>query len=526
MGIKETNQFIQSFTKKYAEADVPLWKKKCVQQHRFAIKVTLVASVIFGLLAVGILPYTLALSGTKAIVISVLSGSVAITSILAFSVFNIGKKCKPVQKKPNEKLQQKQFYNADSYKAGKLYYQKKGNIPILEIVTEDGEEIDYLEAEKRYLETGEAIGYLTGKGLNHLIKECKKLGLPKGEDYIELIESIKCSLPNYIIKEMEGVIKGYRYWLEKNSVKGPTLSFEDLFIYHMLPEFSMNSLGHPVSKSPLGCTVVIDRDKVDGITFGRNMDWDNIFAKYSLVINRKCKNSRDRFSTVEVGFPGLVGTITGMNEHGFCLAMNVCQNNQTKTSPSGIPSMFLNRYVLDTSKSLNDVQNEEDLNKNTLTSFNSYHLSFADQSGAKSIHFHQGEKGKHIVRQYKKTPLIVTNCRYPSSTEDKEVSHMHCSLERRKMIQSLFNTAQKKFKGDQKISHLVKASLALSYVNTDITVHKVVMIPKTKKFQLALGDKYVGASDMVELDTIQLFDKKNKGTKTFQRKSSKSSKSK
>jgi hypothetical protein len=100
-------------------------------------------------------------------------------------------------------------------------------------------------------------------------------------------------------------------------------------------------------------------------------------------------------------------------------------------------------------------------------------------------------------------PLITTNCQY--SSELSEVGNMHCSQERKEIIQELFNQAQESLAEDQ-ISNakLVEASLALPYVNNRITTHKIIMYPQSRKVQLAVDNAFAGQAKLHALDTTSL----------------------
>jgi hypothetical protein len=72
-----------------------------------------------------------------------------------------------------------------------------------------------------------------------------------------------------------------------------------------------------------GCSAILvqpERSATKHTLLGRNLDWPTLgyLQEYSLVT--VCK-PKDRFAFVSVGFPGLVGCLSGMNEKGLCLAV-------------------------------------------------------------------------------------------------------------------------------------------------------------------------------------------------------------
>ena len=296
------------------------------------------------------------------------------------------------------------------------------------------------------------------------------------------------------------------------------MTIEDLILFHLMPDslhfspknIEANLRGEQENReSPrilddvipvLGCTVVIDQDKDEGMTFGRNMDWPSfgIFGRYSLVINRKY--SDHRFSTAEIGMPGFVGTLTGMNQHGFALAMNVCSG--TTDSIRGVPAAFFNRTCLETCQSVKEV--EEKIEKDA--PLGSYHLSTADGQGAKSFHFYQGsDEEQHVVREWQDgKPLITTNCKY--TLDDRRIAHMHCSREREQIIQKLFDEAEAQVQKDSlEKAKLVEASLRLPDVNNSITTHTVVMYPQSMKMKACFDNLYSAKPRLQDIDLEPLF---------------------
>lgn len=60
-----------------------------------------------------------------------------------------------------------------------------------------------------------------------------------------------------------------------------------------------------------------------GMLHAHNMDWDSLagLANWSVVLLRRYPDD-GRFATVSVGFPGLVGSLSVINEHGIGLSVN------------------------------------------------------------------------------------------------------------------------------------------------------------------------------------------------------------
>lgn len=101
-----------------------------------------------------------------------------------------------------------------------------------------------------------------------------------------------------------------------------------------------------------GCSALIvedDRTSTDGPLFGRNFDFPpmDILQKYSLVTAYRLK---DRHSFVSIGFPGLVGVISGINDKGLAVAtLDVYQSKDgsVKFNAKGVPLTWTYRRILE-----------------------------------------------------------------------------------------------------------------------------------------------------------------------------------
>ncbi|MGH7213573.1 MAG: C45 family autoproteolytic acyltransferase/hydrolase [Tepidisphaeraceae bacterium] len=90
----------------------------------------------------------------------------------------------------------------------------------------------------------------------------------------------------------------------------------------------------------------------DGVArFGRNLDFPtlNIADKHSVVL---VYHPEDRYQFAVVGWPGMVGVLSGMNEHGLALAnMEVARSPRY---PAGMPYTLLYRSVLERCRTVDE----------------------------------------------------------------------------------------------------------------------------------------------------------------------------
>jgi isopenicillin-N N-acyltransferase like protein len=71
---------------------------------------------------------------------------------------------------------------------------------------------------------------------------------------------------------------------------------------------------------------------------------------------------------MSVGFPGLVGVISGMNEKGLCLATfdsNAAKDNSAMFNPLGVPFALLNRQILEECATLDEARKLLESSKRT-----------------------------------------------------------------------------------------------------------------------------------------------------------------
>lgn len=505
--IMNTDQFIDQFNSANA-VDEP-FPKSALQKaadwcsdHPSIVKAIEISGMVFGAASLILFPAIFRVTKLGAIAFALVGSLTAVVCYAAYKILDIAV--------PPHHFMENHVFTPGVYGAGKLYYQ--GDVPILELQSDDP------------YEAGVAHGYLMGAPLDDLLQRLAMIKrfarMPHAGQTPETLKAIREMLEPDHVREMEGMVDGFNQWAQENKWFKHTVTVEDLILFHLMPdsihfspkemEAELGGVQDDEAESPglldhvlnvLGCTVVIDQDQEEGMVFGRNMDWPSfgVFGTYTLIINRKY--SDQKYSTAEIGVPGFVGTLTGMNKHGLSLAMNVCPGN-TK-SIRGVPAAFFNRSRLESCQSVKEVEE----NNEKEAPLGSYHLSAADAQGvAKSFHFYQGsDEEEHVVREWKVgKPLITTNCQY--TLDERTVAPMHCSTEREKVIKRLFNEAEAEVLDDNlERGKLVEASLSLPFVNNDITAHTVVMYPASKKMKVAFDNIFSGSVKRHDVDLEPLF---------------------
>lgn len=116
-----------------------------------------------------------------------------------------------------------------------------------------------------------------------------------------------------------------------------------------------------VYRGGLGCSSLLveaSRSKTGGPLFGRNLDFYSlgILQKYSVVIVCRPQGKRGFCS---VGFPGMVGCLSGMNDAGLALAVHevlLAGDGAPLFDPRGVPYTLLLRRVLEECRTVDEAE--------------------------------------------------------------------------------------------------------------------------------------------------------------------------
>lgn len=399
---------------------------------------------------------------------------------------------------------------------GSLSYQ--GSIPHLKITAKTAEEAGY------------AHGYILAEPIFRVIETVTtqilaSIELPMGITIDrstltkmlnkKVMDGLWKQIPAEYQKELDGIVSGYNKRLEEGAFKGDALTRNDIILFHLMGDkqhydmmknlITVGSAMGGIFTKLFGCTSIIGGDKETGPIFGRNLDWPSYgcLADASMIISRISFETGKNI--VEVGLPGFAGTLTGVNEDGLSLAMNVCDGDTQKIE--GMMAGFYNRKILETCPTTAKVA--EFVAKNN--PFGPYHLTVADPNSAAVHHLKQDEKGKHITREKGDAAILeTTNCRY-SAKKGKVVAgeDEYQSKERRSEIGKHF-----KRKDNQKHNlEAIESALKLPSVNMSETLHAIVMVPKEMKMKLAVANGNAASKELQTLDLKQLFIQNSAKTK-------------
>jgi hypothetical protein len=318
-------------------------------------------------------------------------------------------------------------------------------------------------------------------------------GRPRADALKADLARVRNTIPQKYIDEIQGVVDGYNQWVDEQYVwrRPKKLTFDELLLIHLMPD-SMYFSPQSKPNALVGCTALASHRTTGGPTIARNMDWPSfgILGAYSLVIHRQ--SSRNTRGTVEVGLPGFVGTITGMNDRGLSLVMNVvCGANQSKKI-QGMPACFYNRACLESSSSVLGARLFLALNR----PLGPYHLTLADRYSVEStrVHWSNWWPGSIYRQKAPKNGALVT-------LNDQEAGTSQCAQSgdaRWAAIQRFFAQRRQVTRED-----LVSA-LRLPHVNNWLTTHHVVMQPGERRFQVALDNAFAAHADLQDVPIAEM----------------------
>jgi isopenicillin-N N-acyltransferase-like protein len=224
----------------------------------------------------------------------------------------------------------------------------------------------------------------------------------------------------------------------------------------------------------------------DGVArFGRNLDFPsfNIADKSSVILVYK---PQGRYQFASVAWPGLVGVLTGMNEHGLTLAnMEVSRGPRV---PSAMPYTLLYRSVLEHCKTVDEAI--EFLRETPRQSANN--LMLMDASGDRAVVEIRPE-GIEVRRGQRDAALISTNHQRGQDADDPG---------RCKRYDSLHDASSEQF-GSIGVTQI--ESMLAGASQGKLTLQSMVFEPTNRVIYLSTG-KDAAHGEFHKLDLGELFD--------------------
>lgn len=237
-----------------------------------------------------------------------------------------------------------------------------------------------------------------------------------------------------------------------------------------------------------GCSALMinkDHSKTGGILFGRNFDFPplGILDKYGIVTVAHPKGKR---SFVSVGYPGLLGAISGMNDAGLCLAtLDVYRSKDGSPAfdPSGVPMMFTFRRILEECGTVKEA--EAFLRKTKATTW--MNLAVCDRNSA-------------VV--FELTPMSVV-VRKPADGVLPCTNHFRspelCTSKTCRRYSQLIKSREMKKLGLKDIAKLLHAANQRSW-----TIQTMIFEPSAMKLHVSLKSPPTSGQPLTALDVKKL----------------------
>lgn len=248
----------------------------------------------------------------------------------------------------------------------------------------------------------------------------------------------------------------------------------------------MFDLGHAADQLNAGCSSVVIPAKHGGtghLLFGRNLDFFHFgyLHQYSLLtVYRPGDKTKRRF--VSAGFPGLVGSFTGMNDAGLTIASHdvLEPNTTTKFNPKGVPFAMAYRRVLEECATVDDaVKLLKGIERASITS-----LVIADPKGGAVI---EVTPNKLAVRYFKDAPGVCTNHFCEMANPDQQ--NLFATKTRfDNLNKAVAVTKDKKFGIDDVKAQMGFVDLQDEDKKTELTIQTFVFEPATRTVHVGFGD--------------------------------------
>jgi predicted choloylglycine hydrolase len=249
-------------------------------------------------------------------------------------------------------------------------------------------------------------------------------------------------------------------------------------------------------KKLFACSTLIvepDRSATKGPLFGRNLDFPSFgyLQDYSLVTIYRPKG---KHAFASIGFPGVIGCLSGMNDAGLSLAVLevfAVKNPKEKYDENGTPYGLCYRRILEECTTVDEAERLLNKMKRVTTT----NLAICDKHGGAVLEV----TPKHVVRRPPQDKLCAcTNHFLTAELKPDQQDNLYTTIER---YQALLKTCQGKPKLD--IADVQAGLHAAS--QDDETLQTMIFEPAALRLHLAFGKLPSSALPLKPLDLAPLF---------------------
>lgn len=368
--------------------------------------------------------------------------------------------------KPQEKKASFRYPENPSTQNGKLRY--INNIPVLEVQGSPEQ-------------MGDAIGKYVVKNAPKATKYPRDVLSHFGVEFMWIVfAKAGQRMANFFPKD---------YTKELNAMATASgISKEDLIVGNTL--FDLKKV---VACS--GVTIEPANSSTGGMLFGRNLDYPSLgyINQYTLVTVYKPENKK---AFAAIGFPGLIGCLSGMNQDGLCLAIHEVidiKTGQKKFNYNGIPYAMCYRQLLEECSTVD--QAYELLNKLPRTSTTNLLIADRKRSAVFEV-----TPDKVIERKSKDGVAVCCNHFCCSEIKPFFPINVRRSFQRFTLLEEL-RTNENKVSPAQVMEYLDSVNLG------DDTLQTMVFEPSTLRLHLAFQGTPSSKGPFHTLELESLFQK-------------------
>ncbi len=236
-----------------------------------------------------------------------------------------------------------------------------------------------------------------------------------------------------------------------------------------------------------GLVVMPDRSDSGELLFGRNLDFPNVGGLDRLGMVSVYRPAGKR-AFVGVGYPGLVGVISGMNDAGLCLATfdsYAAKDNSAMFNPRGVPLSLLNRQILEECTTVDEARKLLESSKRTTM------MSLMICDTKEAVVFELTPKTVGIRKPVTEVLICTNHFLTPKLSVTRECWR-YAKLEEYRGLKGQLDRAQ-----------LAKA---LHDVNQGaLTLQTMLFEPQAMRMHVSLGSPPSSARPLQELNVAELF---------------------
>ena len=361
-------------------------------------------------------------------------------------------------------------------------------------------------------------GYANAKMTQEILKEQEDVLHDMAREFLpnkssewlvkNLIAFNNCDLPDYLTDAEKLEIKG----LADGSID---FHPEEFPLYHRILNYhAAHDISHILIDNPLiatrdlvGCTGFAawgDRTIDGDLYVARNFDWEagQVFDENKIVYYVWPESG---YAYVHVAWAGMIGVVTGMNEHGLSVHINAARTSDTGIGKIGTPVSLVVKRILNECKTIKEA--EELLSNAQVFVSDSFLIGSAGENRAVIIEkspTHQATReGKNLIMQANH----FTTDEFSADEENSSYEESATTMQRLSRLKELLAGQNKldqrvclKILRDKKVTGSVDVGMGnRNSIDAGIATHSVIMNLIQGKMWVGIGPQTFGRYLMIDV---------------------------